>query len=156
MTTTPTLIIRRARQDDVATIVQLLADDDLGRTRECMELPLPPSYLAAFAAIDTDPRQELIVVERADIVIGTLQLTFLTGLSYQGGTRAQVEGVRVDTRYRGQGIGQQMMAWATDRARQQGCYAIQLTSHKERVGAHRFYMRLGFVASHVGLKLMLG
>jgi GNAT superfamily N-acetyltransferase len=147
--------IRRATRADVPAIVRLLADDPLGRQRECYTTPLPESYYAAFAAIDADPRHELVVVERDGEVIGTLQLTMLLGLSFQGGTRAQIESVRVDARFRGHGIGQQLMRWAIDRARSNGCCLVQLSTNATRSDAHRFYLRLGFVASHVGMKLNL-
>jgi GNAT superfamily N-acetyltransferase len=88
-------------------------------------------------------------------VIGTLHLIFLPSISYQGGTRAQVESVRVAKRLRGQGIGAEMMEWAIKRARQRGCHLMQLTSHKSREAAHRFYERLGFTKSHIGMKIEL-
>ena len=155
MPKTPQLSIRRAQPDDLPAIVRLLADDDLGRLRERLEEPLPPSYVAAFTLIDTDPRQHLVVVEQAGAIIGTLQLTVLPGLSYQGSLRAQIESVRVDSRFRGQGIGHRLMTWAITRAREEGCSVVQLTTHNQRGDAHRFYTRLGFIASHIGMKLVL-
>ncbi|MFN8511659.1 MAG: GNAT family N-acetyltransferase [Thermomicrobiales bacterium] len=149
------LLIRRATRADVPAIVRLLADDELGRQRENAAEPLPESYFAAFAAIDADPRQELVVVERAGEVIGTLQLTFLPYLTYQGGVRAQIEAVRVDRRYRDLGIGQRLFTWAIGRARAEGCHLVQLTTNASRGDAQRFYERLGFVPSHVGMKLDL-
>jgi GNAT superfamily N-acetyltransferase len=150
------LIIRRAQRDDLGAIVRMLADDELGRLRERPEEPLALGYLTAFAAIDADPHQYLMAAELDGAVIGTLQLTILPGLSYQGGKRALIEAVRVDASLRGRGIGQQLIRWAIDQARQEGCFLVQLTSHKQRAEAHRFYERLGFVASHVGMKLHLG
>jgi GNAT superfamily N-acetyltransferase len=149
------LIIRRARREDLGAIIRMLADDELGRLRERPEEPLAPGYLTAFAAIDADPHQYLMAAELDGVVIGTLQLTILPGLSYQGGKRALIEAVRVDAPLRGRGIGQQLIRWAIDQARQEGCFLVQLTSHKQRAEAHRFYERLGFVASHVGMKLTL-
>jgi ribosomal protein S18 acetylase RimI-like enzyme len=151
----PTLVIRRATHEDVPAIVRLLADDELGRLRESADEPLPRSYFAAFEAIDRDPRHELVVVERAGEVIGTLQLTFLPYLTYRGGMRAQIEAVRVDRRHRDLGIGQRLFTWAIGRARSEGCHLVQLTTNASRGDAHRFYERLGFVASHVGMKLDL-
>lgn len=149
------LTIRRATQADLPAIVRLLADDPLGQTRERDEDPLPPSYYTAFAAIDGDPRNELVVVEAAGEVVGTLQLTLLPYLTYQGGMRAQIEAVRVDRRYRSHGLGQQLFEWAIERARAAGCHLVQLTTNASRDDAQRFYTRLGFVSSHVGMKLDL-
>jgi GNAT superfamily N-acetyltransferase len=155
-TATPVPIhIRRARRLDVPAIVRLLADDELGRQRERAVDPLPQSYYDAFAAIDADPTQELVVVESRGAVIGTLQLSYLTGLSYQGGTRAQIEAVRVAAPYRGRGIGAQLFAWAIARARARRCHMVQLSTNASRLEARRFYERLGFVASHAGMKLDL-
>ena len=151
----PALAIRHATREDVPAIVRLLADDELGRQRESAEEPLPPSYFAAFAAIDSDPRHELVVVERAGEVIGTLQLTFLPYLTYRGGMRAQIEAVRVDRRHRDLGIGQRLFTWAIGRAREEGCHLVQLTTNASRGDAHRFYERLGFAPSHIGMKLDL-
>jgi GNAT superfamily N-acetyltransferase len=143
---------RTANRSDVPAIVQMLAEDELGAGRERFETPLPQGYYAAFESIKADPNQELIVAELDGEVVGTLQLSFLPSLSYQGGMRAQVESVRVFQALRGQGIGAQMMEWAIERARQRGCHLVQLTSHKSRTDAHRFYEKLGFTASHIGMK----
>ena len=149
------LSIRRATRADVPAIVRLLADDPLGQQRERYADPLPTSYYAAFESIDQDRRNELVVVERQGEVVGTLQLTFLPYLTYQGGTRAQIEAVRVDRRFRSHGLGQQLFEWAIARAREAGCHLVQLTTNASRDDAQRFYTRLGFVASHVGMKLDL-
>ena len=149
------LQFRPATRADVPAIVHLLAEDELGSQRERYETPLPQTYFAAFEAIQTDPNQELIVAELNGEVVGTLQLMYLPSLSYQGGTRAQVQSVRVLQGLRGQGIGARMMTWAIERARQRGCHLMQLTSHKSRAGAHRFYEKLGFSASHIGMKINL-
>ena len=149
------ITIRRAVESDLAAIVRLLADDSLGSRREAYGEPLPQSYYAAFHAIDADPHNELVVVEHNSAVIGTLQLTMIPGLSFQGGTRAQIEAVRVDRAYRGQQIGARLFAWAIERARAAGCRMVQLTTNASRTDAQRFYERLGFVASHVGMKLDL-
>jgi GNAT superfamily N-acetyltransferase len=133
----------------------MMAEDELGAQRERSETPLPQAYYDAFEAIDPDPNNELIVAEADGEVIGTLQLMFLPSISYQGGTRAQVESVRVAQHLRGQGIGAEMMTWTIERARQRGCHMVQLTSHKSRVDAHRFYERLGFTKSHIGMKINL-
>jgi GNAT superfamily N-acetyltransferase len=146
---------RPATRGDIPAIVYMLAEDELGAQRERFETPLPQAYYTAFEAIEADPNQELIVAELNGEVIGTLQLMYLPSLSYQGRTRAQVESVRVVERLRGQGIGAEMMKWAIGRARQRGCHLMQLTSHKSRADAHRFYEKLGFTASHLGMKIDL-
>jgi ribosomal protein S18 acetylase RimI-like enzyme len=147
--------IRRAGRGDVAAIVALLADDVLGAKRERNEHPLPDPYYRAFDAIDRDDNHELLVAELDGRVIGTLQLTFLPGLSRQGMWRAQIEGVRVSSKARGQRVGEQLVRHAIARAKERGCGLVQLTSDKQRVDAVRFYERLGFTASHEGMKLPL-
>jgi ribosomal protein S18 acetylase RimI-like enzyme len=148
-------LIRRARRDDVPEIVRLLADDPLGRTREALTQPLPESYYQAFEAIETDPHQFLAVVEQAGRIVGTFQLSFIPGMSLQGAWRAQIEAVRIDHHLRNQGLGRAVMGWAIEQARQRGCALVQLTTHKSRRDAHRFYQRLGFISSHEGMKLKL-
>ncbi len=149
------LRIRRASRDDVVDIVRMLADDPLGSKRERYEQPLPAVYYRAFDRINADSNQELVVAELDGAVIGTLQLSTLPYLTYRGGTRALIEAVRVDARYRGQGIGQQLLVWAIERARALDCHLVQLTSDKQRPEALHFYRELGFVASHEGMKLHL-
>jgi GNAT superfamily N-acetyltransferase len=148
------LIFRRARKEDVPAIVAMLADDHLGAQREGD--PGDERYLAAFERIDANPADELIVAERDGKVVGTMQLTYLAGLSRLGAERCLIEAVRVGASTRGQGLGRKMIAWAIDRARARGCAIVQLTSDKSRTDAHRFYDSLGFADSHVGYKLTLG
>jgi GNAT superfamily N-acetyltransferase len=145
-------VIRRARREDVPAIVAMLADDPLGAQRERQG---DPAYLAAFDDLDADPRQLLMVGELGGEVVGTMQLTFLPGLSRRGATRAQIEAVRVRADQRGSGLGGTLIRWAVDTARERGCALVQLTTDASRVDAHRFYERLGFQASHVGMKLAL-
>jgi len=148
------MIFRKATQKDVTTIVKMLADDDLGKQRENYSIPLPKSYRDAFQRIDTDPNQELIVVENRDQeIIGTLQLSFITYLTYQGGIRAQIEAVRIRKDQRSKGLGQKMFEWAIQRAQEKGAHLLQLTTDKRRPKALDFYEKLGFVASHQGMKL---
>jgi len=151
-----TVSFRRAKRDDVDRLVQLLANDALGAKRERYETPLPASYLAAFDAIDRDPNNELIAACLDGSVVGVMQLTFLPGLTYQGGWRAMIEGVRIDAAVRSAGLGRAMIEWAVQRARERGCHLVQLTTDKARPEAKRFYEGLGFVASHEGMKLHLG
>lgn len=150
------LIFRSAALSDLPAIVEMLADDPLGAEREDFSVPLPRTYRDAFAAIEQDPNNELVVVDIVGRrVIGVLQLTFIPNLTYQGGWRALVEGVRVAADYRSAGVGRQMLSWAIERARNRGCHLVQLTSDKARPDAIRFYEELGFVASHEGMKLHL-
>ena len=146
---------RRAGQADLPAIIALLADDPLGSQRELLTDPLPESYLQAFAAIDADPNNLLVVADLEGVIAGTMQLTFLPGLSHQGSWRCQIEGVRINKEVRSQGVGHSMISWAIERARQRKCRFVQLTSDKSRTDALRFYERLGFVASHEGMKLRL-
>ncbi|WP_332874612.1 GNAT family N-acetyltransferase [Lentzea terrae] len=146
------MTIRRATAADVDPIVAMLADDPLGAARE---KPGDPAYLEAFEVIDADPHQFLAVADSGGEVVGTLQLTFTGGLSRLGMTRATVEAVRVRSDQRGGGLGEQLIRWAIDEARARGCGLVQLTTDASRVDAHRFYERLGFTASHVGMKLQL-
>lgn len=152
---TSSITFRRASLEDLATIVKLLADDPLGAQRESYQLPLPQSYVDAFAAIDRDPNNELTVAQLDSFVIGVLQITFIPYLTYQGGWRALIEGVRVASHLRSSGVGRELFNWAIERARQRGCHLVQLTSDKARPDAIRFYESLGFVASHQGMKLHL-
>lgn len=149
------LHIRKATLDDLPAIVHLLADDFLGEKRECFLNPLPQSYLEAFDEISHDNKNNLIVVESNQKIIGTLQMTFLINLTYQGSQYALIEGVRVNKSFRGMGVGRYMLEWAINYARQAHCQRIQLTTDKLRVGAFEFYKKIGFVPSHEGLKLFL-
>jgi GNAT superfamily N-acetyltransferase len=145
------LTFRRARRADLPRLLALLADDVLGRNREAAA-SADPAYAAAFAAIDADPNQQLLVAEADGTVVGMLQVTFIPGLSRQGSWRANVEAVRVAAELRGRGIGAQLMAQAEQLARERGCRLVQLTSDLQRADAHRFYTRLGYSASHAGFK----
>jgi ribosomal protein S18 acetylase RimI-like enzyme len=149
------LTFRRAEAADLAAIVALLADDELGATREHLAEPLPAAYGAAFAAIDGDKNQLLLVGESAGRVVGCLQLSFLPGISHRGAWRAQIEAVRIASAMRGRGFGAAMIVHAIALARERGCRIVQLTTDKARPDALRFYRRLGFTASHDGLKLAL-
>jgi len=148
------ITIRRARRDDVAVIVAMLADDSLGSARERLEDPLPPSYLRAFDVLETDSSIQLMVAEDSDgAVVGCLQLCILPGLSSQGASRGLIEDVRVATHCRSRGIGEQIVQWAIAEAQARGCKLIELLTHNSRVDAQRFYARLGFQPSHVGMTL---
>ena len=149
------LAIRRSRRDDVPAIVRLYAEDTLGGGRERADHGAMSGYLEAWDEIDGDPRCTLFVAEVDGRVVGTFQLAVLRHLMYPSSRVAQVEAVHVTAEMRGRGIGEAMMRFAVDEARRRGCTRMQLTSNKRRTDAHRFYARLGFVASHEGMKLML-
>ncbi len=149
------LIFRQATLKDLSEIVRMMSDDFWGATRECYENPLPESYLEAFRKIDEDKNNELIVVEKDGEIIGTLQITFTPSISFQGGIRATIESVRIDEKYRGKGIGGELMKWAIERAKNENCIFVQLTTNNERTDSHRFYQRLGFEGTHLGMKLKL-
>lgn len=155
MTQPAPITIRPARRDDLPAVVEMLADDPLGATRERFEDPLPACYREAFAAMENDPNNRLLVAELKGQVVGCLQLTFIPGLARQGAERAQIDSVRVASSQRAQGLGRQLFVWAIEAARQHGCGLVQLTTDKSRGEAHRFYESLGFVASHEGMKLKL-
>ena len=150
----PTLF-RTATPTDLPAIIALLMDDPLGKLREDLGTPLNPVYLAAFEAIERDPNQLLVVADMAGEVVGSLQLTFIPGLSRLGMWRGQIEAVRVASSQRGSGVGKAMIRWAIEECRRRGCGLVQLTTDKRRIEAHRFYDGLGFKASHEGMKLAL-
>lgn len=148
------LKFRIAKKEDLPTIVQMLADDNLGKQREDYRSPLPEAYIIAFDIITTDPHQELLVVESDnDSILGTLQMSYIQYLTYQGGTRAQIEAVRIRKDLRGKGIGKQIFEWAIQHAKTKGAHLLQLTTDKQRPEAIHFYQKLGFKASHEGMKL---
>lgn len=148
-------IFRRATASDLPAIVSLLADDVLGQAREKPGSPLNPRYSEVFAAIDRDPNQLLAVAEVAGEVVGCLQISYIPGLSRLGLWRGQIESVRIASSQRGSGLGQAMFEWAIAECRRRSCGLVQLTTDKSRPDALRFYERLGFVASHEGMKLDL-
>jgi cytidine deaminase/GNAT superfamily N-acetyltransferase len=146
--------VRRARPEDVAGLVALLADDVLGRDRESAAAE---AYREAFEEIDADPRHLLAVVVAQDgALAGTMQLTILPGLSRGGARRLQIEAVRIAAGERGQGLGSAMISWAEEYGLRRGAVLAQLTSDNVRADAHRFYERLGYAASHTGFKKPLG
>ena len=146
--------IRRATTSDISAIVQMIADDTLGKTRENFQTTLPKEYRMSFENINADKNQELIVVENEKAaVIGTLQLSFIQYLTYCGGIRAQIEAVRIHKAYRGMGIGETLLEWAITRAKERKAHVLQLTTDKKRPEALRFYKKLGFIASHEGMKI---
>lgn len=147
------LHFRPAQKSDLTEIVRMLADDALGKQREKFENPLPALYYQAFERIQADNNQELIVVELQDEIVGTLQLSFIPYLTYQGGIRAQIEAVRIRKDKRQMGLGKNLFEWAIQRAQERGAHLLQLTTDKKRPEAKKFYESLGFQASHEGMKL---
>ena len=150
------MIFRKATKNDVLAIVEMISDDELGKTRENFKIPLPNEYYKAFEIIDGDEHQELIVVENnKGEVIGALQLTYIQYLTYCGGIRAQIEAVRIRKDQRGTGLGTKMFKWAIDKAKAKKAHVLQLTTDKKRPQAITFYKNLGFKDSHEGMKLHL-
>jgi GNAT superfamily N-acetyltransferase len=155
-TSAPAVILRIARRSDLPTILALLADDEIAQDRG-VRLRQPSAAIeAVFDEIEADPNHELWLAELpGQGVVATLQLSFIPGLSRDGMLRAQVEAVRVRADQRNGGIGDRLMQFVIERARERGCGLMQLTSDRRREAAHRFYARMGFVDSHVGMKLTL-
>jgi GNAT superfamily N-acetyltransferase len=148
------MIFRKAVKEDVPFIVEMIANDKLGKQREDFRTPLPDRYYEAFEKISADNNQELMVIKNEESeVIGTLQLSFIQYLTYRGGIRAQIEAVRIREDQRGKGLGEKIFLWAIERAKNKGAHLLQLTTDKTRPDALRFYEKLGFVASHEGMKL---
>ncbi len=150
-----TLTFRPATEADLPEIVRLLADDHLGGSRERYTNPLPQEYGIAFAGLQRIGAEVILALDEAGRVIGCLQLLVLPGLGSLGKQRAQIEAVRIESALRGKGLGSELIRHAVARAKQRGCKMVQLTSDNSRQGAHRLYERLGFKASHVGMKLYL-
>lgn len=149
------LTFRLATTEDLPEIINILADDVYGSTRENTSAIVTDNYLNAFKKIQQDPNQELTVAEINRNKVATFQLTFIQYLNFKGTLRGQIEAVRTHSDYRGQGIGTQVLTYAINRAKEKGCYMIQLTSDKRRLDAIKFYEKLGFKASHEGFKLKL-
>jgi len=146
---------RRAELVDLPIIIKLLADDELGQKREDIGPPLNPLYERAFRAINDDTNQFLAIVEDKGDVVGCMQLSFIPGLSRVGLWRGQIESVRIESTHRGSGLGKKFFEWAIQHFRDRECGLVQLTTDKERLEALRFYKTLGFVDSHLGMKLDL-
>lgn len=149
------LDFRHAIESDISSLVNLLADDDLGAEREDTSIPLNQKYIETFRSIEKDINNELTVVECNGELVGMLQLTFIPYLTHTGSWRCLIEGVRIAKIYRGQGLGSKFINWAIGRARDNNCSIVQLTSDKQRPDALRFYESLGFQATHEGFKLKL-
>ncbi len=146
--------IRKATRNDIDKIIEMIADDALGKTRENYQIPLPNEYIVAYENIVADKNQELIVVENeGSEIIGTFQLSFIQYMTYRGGIRAQIEAVRIRKDQRGLGIGKTMFEWAINRAKKRNAHLLQLTTDKKRLKAIKFYEDLGFKSTHEGMKI---
>lgn len=145
--------IRRAKKEDLVDIVKMLAQDKLGQKREVFSEPLEPSYYSAFEKITKDPNQYLMILEQEGEIVGVFQLSFIPYLTYRGSSRAQIEGVRVRSDKRGLGLGEKMFLWAIEKSKSEGAHLLQLTTDKKRPEAIRFYEKMGFIASHEGMKM---
>jgi len=149
----PGFFVRKAVRNDLGSLIELLHDDMLGQTRERHD---DGAYLRGFEAVDSDPAQFLAVVEDSDgALVGLMQLSLIPGISRGGRLRLNIEGVRIASTLRGQGVGSAMISWAVEYGRRNGAGLVQLTTDARRTDAQRFYTRLGFVASHVDMKLDL-
>lgn len=146
---------RRATADDLPFLVHTLADDELGRAREQPTDPLPAAYGEAFAKILASEDTRILVIEDAGQPIGSLQLTLVPQLSFVGQTRALFESVHVLPGHQGKGAGAFLVAFAIEEARRAGAGQIALMSSNSRRDAHRFWKRMGFAHTHVGMKLFL-
>ncbi|MCP4077930.1 MAG: GNAT family N-acetyltransferase [Gammaproteobacteria bacterium] len=149
------ITFRKANEKDLAFLIQMLSDDQLGSQRENYALPLDECYEQAFQVINSDPNNDLVVVEYENQIAGMLQITFIPYLTYMGSWRCLIEGVRIHKDFRGRGLGTRLMEWAIDRAKSRKCAMLQLTSNKQRSSAIKFYKQFGFEASHEGFKLYL-
>ncbi|MFE7355518.1 GNAT family N-acetyltransferase [Streptomyces sp. NPDC057543] len=147
------MLLRPATRTDLPAVLALLADEE--RVVDPASVVVDEAYERAFAAIESDPRNEMLVLVEGDTVVGCLQATYIPGLGKHGEERALIEAVRIRADRRGGGLGRELMKQAVDRARLRGCGLMQLTSNKRRTDAHRFYESLGFARSHEGFKLAL-
>lgn len=146
---------RKATIDDLTQIITLLANDELGQTREKESGVIAPSYIEAFKKIDADPNQYLMVVTLEDILVGTCHLTLMPSLTFSGSLRLNIEAVRVDEKHRGKKVGEWMLRRAIDYAKENDVKIIQLATNNARIDAKRFYEKLGFESTHQGMKLYL-
>ncbi|GHJ95716.1 GNAT family acetyltransferase [Streptomyces sp. NE5-10] len=147
------MILRPATRAELPALLALLADED--RVVEPAPALVTEAYERAFADIEADPRNEMLVLVDDGLVLGCLQATYIPGLGKGGAERALIEAVRIRADRRGGGLGRELMERAAARAKERGCALVQLTSGKERADAHRFYASLGYARSHEGFKLPL-
>jgi GNAT superfamily N-acetyltransferase len=146
------LAYRAATPADLPFIIALIVEDSVISTGDDPADAAHPDYVNALAEITADPNEQMIIVEEDSVPVGCFQLSYLPGLMRRGMKRGQIEVVHVAQTHRNRGIGGEMMRWAVERCRENGCSMVQLTSNKKRLDAHRFYERLGFLKSHEGFK----
>jgi N-acetylglutamate synthase-like GNAT family acetyltransferase len=146
---------RKAKLTDLPRLIELLLDDELGKTRESHSAHMNDHYINAFHKIDKDPNHYLMVIENSDKIIGTCHLTIMPSLTFIGSTRMQIEAVRVSAQYRGNKIGTWIINQAISYSKEHDVSIIQLTTNKKRAEANHFYEKLGFESSHDGMKLYL-
>jgi GNAT superfamily N-acetyltransferase len=146
------LAYRAATPADLPFIIALIVEDSVISTGDDPADAAHPDYVNALAEITADPNEQMIIVEDDSVPVGCFQLSYLPGLMRRGMKRGQIEVVHVAQTHRNRGIGGEMMRWAVERCRENGCSMVQLTSNKKRLDAHRFYERLGFLKSHEGFK----
>ena len=149
------LTFRQAAEADLPFIIRLITDDAVRVTEDKPDEPFHPRYVAALRELEADPNQLMMVAVLEGEAVGTIQLTFIPGISSLGQKRCLVEAVHISPAHRSKGLGSEMMHWAIAQARDRGCGMVQLTSNKKRLDAHRFYERLGFLKSHEGFKYHL-
>lgn len=139
--------LRQAKASDLPRIIELyeqLTEDKIEITTEYAE--------RIFAEIEVIPNHDYLVAEVDGTVAGTLYCQMVPNLSHAGRKWAAIENVVVDRQFRRAGIGRALIEWALARCRQEGCYKVQLLSHKRRVEAHQFYRALGFEESALGFR----
>ena len=146
---------RKAKLEDLAFIISLLIDDELGKQRENITSDARSSYERAFEEISDDKNQYLMVVEYNSKIIATCHLTLIPSLTFKASKRMQIEAVRVSSNFRGKKIGEYMIQKAIEYGQSKDAIIIQLTSNKSRKEAINFYRKLGFKDSHEGMKLYL-
>ena len=148
------LVVRDARLDDLDAVLRLLNEDAIREVSEDYRDLTP--YREAMAEILAVPHSTVLVGEVGDEIVATAQVTWQRRMMYGAGLVCQIESVRVDSRRRSEGIGSAFVESIVADARRRGCARAELTSNAKRTDARRFYERLGFKASHIGMKLYLG
>ncbi len=153
------IVFRQGERNDLNQIIRLLADDplsgDLESAQDISAERIPKACQQAWEDVVASKENQILVAAKGVQVIAVLQLTMIPSLTLRGSRRAQIEGVRVASAYRSQGVGSQLMRWAIDLAKEENCELVQLTMDRRRERAIDFYRRLGFVASHEGFKMQL-
>jgi GNAT superfamily N-acetyltransferase len=148
------MFIRDARPDDLGPILALLKEDAIRERAEDYSDLTP--YARALTEIVGSDHSTVLVGEIDGEVVATAQVTWQRRLMYGAGLVCQIESVRVASGRRGHGHGAALINWIIADADLRGCARVELTSNAHRHHARRFYERLGFTPSHIGMKLYLG